>query len=127
MSLESIIQTNIRLALPKLGKNIMLRYQVGKFLTLDGRHVSVGESGVSDLIGGVSHVITAADVGKTVCILTAMETKQEKDSTKKSRKISQGNFINHVRSLGGLAGIVRSVEDATDLVTNKWKSKINTP
>lgn len=97
----------------------MLRFQVGTFMGSDGSYVKIGEPGVSDLIGCVSHVIRPEDVGKTVAIFTAMETKQVKDSTSKDRKLSQGNFIQRVRDLGGIAGIVRSVDDAQDLLNSR--------
>ena len=117
---ENQIQANIRLRLSAMRAGLFLRYQVGTFLTLDGRTVKVGQPGVSDLIGCVPHVVTQEDVGRTIGVFTAMETKQVRDSTAKSRKESQGNFIALVKSLGGLAGIVRSEEDAVKMVTEKW-------
>ena len=119
--LESHIQANIRLRLSEIRAGLFLRYNVGTFLTMDGRMVSIGEPGVSDLIGIVPHVVTSEDVGRTIGVFTAIETKQVKDHTAKKRKESQGNFIRRVRELGGLASIARSVEDAEGLVTQKWK------
>jgi hypothetical protein len=104
---------------------MFLRYNVGTFLTMDGRMVKIGEPGVSDLIGVVPHVVRQEDVGKTLGVFTAMETKQVKDSTDKARRESQGNFLRIVRKKGGLGGIVRSVEDAESLVGKKWSSEIN--
>lgn len=117
---ENVIQTNIRLHLSKLRAGFFLRYNVGTFLTMDGRPVKIGEPGVSDLIGCTPHVVTQADVGRTIGVFTAMETKQVKDTTAKARRKSQGNFLELVRSNGGLAGIVRSNEDAERLVVEKW-------
>lgn len=121
--LESNIQNTIRIALSKIRKNLFLRYQVGTFLTLDGRPVKVGQEGVSDLIGILPHTITEADVGRTVGIFVAMETKQVKDGTAKKRKEQQGKFLSLVNHLGGLAGIVRCEEDALDMVRRKWDSQ----
>jgi hypothetical protein len=123
MSRENVIQSDIRLRLSELRAGIFLRYNVGTFLTMDGRPVKIGEPGVSDLIGITPHVITQEDVGKTVGVFTALETKQVKDSTTKARKESQGNFLRLVNGLGGLGAIVRSVEDAESVVTKKWSSE----
>lgn len=115
---ENIIQQNIRLRLSELGGNLFLRYNVGTFLTMDtGTPVKIGEPGVSDLIGCVSRVIQPEDVGKTIAVFAALETKQVKDTTTKERKASQGRFIQRVKDLGGIAGIVRSVEDAEKLIS----------
>lgn len=115
---ENVIQSAIRLRLSEMRAGIYLRYQVGTFLTMDGRPVKIGETGVSDLIGITPRVITQDDVGKTIGVFTAIETKQVKDSTSKARKESQGNFLNLIHSHGGIAGIARSVEDAEKLVKN---------
>lgn len=120
---ESNIQNTIRLKLSALRNNLMLRYTVGNFLTMDGRHVAVGQPGVSDLIGITAHVVTQEDVGRTIGIFTAMETKKIKDNTEKQRKESQGNFLARVNALGGIAGIVRSEEDALSMVSGKWNSQ----
>ena len=122
MSRENVIQSEIRLRLSEMRAGIFLRYQVGTFLTMDGRPVKIGEPGVSDLIGITPHVITQADVGRTVGIFTALETKQVKDSTSKDRKASQGNFLRRINVLGGLGAIVRSVEDAESVIEKKWVS-----
>jgi hypothetical protein len=114
--LERDIQTDIRLMLSETRAGVFLRYNVGTFLTLDGRPVKIGEPVVSDLIGVTPHVIRQEDVGKTVGVFVAMETKKPKDGTSKKRKRSQGNFIQIVKSLGGSAGIVRSVDDAKNLI-----------
>ncbi len=98
---ENKIQSDIRLRLSEMRAGIFLRYQVGTFFTADGRVVKVGEPGVSDLIGITPHVITQADVGKTIGVFTALETKKVKDSTTKARKESQGNFIRLVKSFAG--------------------------
>jgi hypothetical protein len=122
MSSESQIQTDIRLKLSEIQAGVFLRYQVGTFLTMDGRPVKIGVPGTSDLIGIVPHVVTAGDVGKTIGVFCAIETKKEKDSTSKDRKESQGRFLKMVNRLGGIGGIARSVADAVSMVTEKWKS-----
>ena len=119
MSLESVIQTQIRLRLGKL-RILMLRYQVGLFWTKDGRPVKIGEPGVSDLIGMVPHVVTQADVGRTIGVFTVLETKQKKGRLSEE----QGPFLRLVNRNGGLGAIVRSEEDAADVVTAKWESPL---
>lgn len=66
----------------------------------------------SDRIGGVPITITPEMVGKTVCILTAMEAKDHdwKYSDKDERAVGQLNFINHVRRMGGIGGFFQNVE-----------------
>ena len=123
MSREGIIQTNIRLLLGRM-RMLFLRYNVGTFWTKDGRPVKIGETGVSDLIGMVPHVVTQEDVGRTLGIFVALETKQVKDSTDKERKKKQAAFLCAVNRGGGLGAIVRSEEDAADVVTEKWKSSL---
>lgn len=118
---EAQIQKRIRVRMSTLRNNIFLRYTVGTFLTMDGRPVKVGEPFVSDLIGIKSHVIRPEDVGKTVGIFVAMETKNEgRDTTSKERKEGQGNFIRRVRELGGIGGIVRSEAEAEKLVNGDF-------
>lgn len=120
---ESNIQNGVRLRLSTFQNNLLLRYTVGTFLTMDGRPVKIGQVGVSDLIGITSHVVTQADVGRTIGIFTAMETKKERDGTSKERKENQGKFISLVNLLGGIAGIVRSEDDAVDMISKKWDSQ----
>lgn len=119
---ETDSQRRIRVRLSTLRNNLFLRYQIGTFIGLSGGHpVKIGEEGVSDLIGCVSHVIRPEDVGKTVAIFTVIETKKEgRDTTKKARKESQGAFISRVRALGGIGGIVRTEAEAEALVKSKF-------
>ena len=72
---ENEIQQGIRLRLSEMRAGLYLRYNVGTFLTMDGRPVKIGEPGVSDLIGITPRVITQADVGKTIGVFSAIETK----------------------------------------------------
>ena len=63
--------------------------------------------GSSDLIGWKSVVVTQADVGRTLAVFVALEVK---DKGKPSDE--QLNFINAVRSAGGIAAVVRSPDEA---------------
>lgn len=121
--IEAVIQAKIRLAMGRL-RILMLRYQVGMFWTKDGRPVKIGEVGVSDLIGMVPHVVTQADVGRTIGVFTVLETKKVKDRTKEEQRVPQEAFLRLVNRNGGIAAIVRSEEDAVDVVTAKWESSL---
>ena len=98
---EHELQQNIRLALGKHG--IVLRLNVGKVRTEDGRYLTTGlPPGTSDLlfIGG----------GRAVFI--EIKTLRGRVSEQ------QTNFINAVNRIGApniTAGVARSVEDALTL------------
>jgi hypothetical protein len=68
--------------------------------------------GSSDLIGFTPTIITAEMVGKKIGIFTALEVKTAKGAIREE----QLKFIEVVKSNGGIAGIVRSNEEALDLV-----------
>lgn len=72
--------------------------------------------GSSDEIGWTTIEITADMVGKKIAVFTALEVKKK---TGKARK-EQLNFLNNVIKSGGIAGIVRSAEEAVKLVTG-WR------
>jgi hypothetical protein len=82
----------------------------GDFIVKHGRIVDFGvcNPGGSDLIGWKSVTITPDMVGKKLAVFTGLEVKT---STGRPTK-EQVNFIQAVRSAGGFAGIVRSVDDA---------------
>lgn len=69
--------------------------------------------GSSDLIGWQSLEITPEMVGKTIAVFTALEGKTKGVRTKKN----QQNFINRVIESGGIAGVFRSDDQATELIT----------
>jgi hypothetical protein len=68
--------------------------------------------GSSDEIGWQSIEITPAMVGRTIARFLALEVK-----TPVGRPTpAQSNFIQQVRKAGGAAGIVRSVDDALEIL-----------
>lgn len=68
--------------------------------------------GTSDIIGWRSRVITDEDVGKRVAVFVAFEVK-----TKTGRPTAgQKAFIEVVQEAGGIAGIVRSVDEAEEML-----------
>ena len=68
--------------------------------------------GSSDLIGWKSVVITPDMLGKRVAIFTALEVKTEDGRATGAQR----NFISNIRDCGGISGIVRSVEDALEIL-----------
>lgn len=72
------------------------------------RAVKLGPEGLSDLGGGVSVTITEAMVGQSVMIYAGVEGKMAKGRVSPEQR----SFIDTVRSMGGRAGVARSVEDA---------------
>lgn len=68
--------------------------------------------GSSDIIGWKTIVITPEMVGQSVAVFVAIECKTLKGRTAPEQR----NFIDVVRSAGGLAGIARSEADASDLL-----------
>lgn len=99
MNAETILQNAIRIALSAYG--IVLRMQVGLFLTLDGRTVNSGIPGTPDLL------FVGMD-GRTVWV----EVKTKRGVLSKDQK----RFIARLELMGHRVGVVRSVEDALALI-----------
>lgn len=64
--------------------------------------------GSSDLIGWTTVEITPEMVGKKVAVFTALELK----TGKQNASPEQLNFIKQLKKAGGIAGVVRSAEEA---------------
>lgn len=96
---ETNIQKEIMAELSKYG--IPIRQQCGNFLTEYGGRVKVGIPGMSD-------ILFCKDNGK----IAWLEVKTQKGKPSKE----QENFISVMKSMGFCAGIVRSVEDAINLI-----------
>ena len=103
---ETRLQNEIRLAISeKIPQCVMFRNSVGSFKTADGTWVTAGlPAGSSDLIG----IIKKNGRG----IFVALEVKTPGN---KARPDQQA-FLNVIRDLGGIAGVVTSVEEALDLL-----------
>ena len=74
-----------------------------------GRYVQfgVGSPGGSDLIGYRKVTVTEAMVGQEIAQFAAVEVKTPRGRVKSE----QQQFIDHVLSAGGVAGVARSVDE----------------
>lgn len=70
--------------------------------------------GSADLIGPVSRIVTPQMVGTRVALFGAIEIKTDKGRI----AANQQAFVDTIIQLGGLAGIVRSVDEAKKIVDN---------
>lgn len=125
MKSESEIQQLIQLEAPKLKVNLMRNNNVA-FKDENGRMVRAGLGNSSpnqaykssDLIGWTEIVIDNSMVGKTVAIFTAVEVKKEdwKPKYNDTRETYQRNFIEWVKTKGGIAAFCNSVEEFRKLI-----------
>ena len=110
---EAELQNKIRLALGKRANVRIFRNNVGSAKTYDGRHIDFGLcKGSSDLIGWTSREITADMVGQKIAVFTAIEVKTP---TGKVSEVKE-NFISLVKKHGGIAAVVRTIDDATEIL-----------
>ncbi len=95
---ETDIQNQIRLALSKYG--IVIRLQSGNFKLDDGRRITCGVKGLSDLLF----------IGRGQVAFIEVKNVNGKPSQE------QLNFISAVKKLGHRAGIAHSVEEALEII-----------
>lgn len=104
MTTESLIQSKIRVALSQAG-HIVFRANVGKVRMADGRFFDTGlPKGFSDLFGFRKD-------GQIFFI----EVKNETGRVRPEQKL----FLETMRSLGAVAGVARSPEDALRIVNGQ--------
>lgn len=113
MSSEQAIQQNIILSCSK-GPVRLLRNNCGSYKSPTGTFVKygVGNPGGSDLIGLRTVTITPQMVGQQIGQFVALEIKTPAGRTTEQ----QERFLAMVRTLGGLAGVARSVDEAQKLL-----------
>ena len=99
MKRETVLQNQIRCALSHYG--VCIRLNTGVFKTANGDTIKQGIPGMPDLL-------FIGDHGKTVWL--EVKTQTGKISEEQSR------FITMLRERGHIAAIVRSVDEAVDLV-----------
>jgi hypothetical protein len=84
----------------------------GDVIVRKARRFNAGFEGLLDLGGWHTVVVTPEMIGRKLAIYTALEVK-----TKTGRlRAAQKKFIDLVRAAGGLAGVVRSPEDAEEIL-----------
>jgi hypothetical protein len=105
---ETALQNKIRLAVGKLKTARLFRNNVGM---INGVQFGLCV-GSSDLIGFQSVTVTPEMVGQKVAIFTAIEVKIETGKVSEQ----QTKFVEMVRKFGGIGAVVRSVDDAVDLL-----------
>lgn len=118
---EKNIQTQVMLAASQAGATLfrnntgngvlgqVAKQDGGQFHIVNGRRVQFGLCvGSSDLIGWSTIKVTPDMVGKPIALFLALEVKTPTGKPTPE----QTNFIQAVRKAGGLAGIVRSADEA---------------
>ncbi len=71
------------------------------------------QSGIPDLLACVPYEVRPEDVGKTLGLFVGVEMK---DGTNKPSRIQEVE-IDRIRGAGGIAGVVRSPDEAVELAT----------
>jgi hypothetical protein len=111
---ETVIQQQIRLALGSRSDLRLFRNNTGTLPDpRTGRPIRFGlAKGSADLIGLRTVTVTPDMVGQRLAVFTSIEVK-----TATGRLMSeQRNWLEMVRERGGIAGVVRSVQDANEIL-----------
>lgn len=74
-------------------------------------------AGTPDLLGWTPVVITAEMVGRTIPVMTAIETKASSGGRKREGQI---NFVGQLQKSGGIAGFASSTGQALEIF-NAWR------
>ena len=83
-------------------------HESGQVIIKNPRTFNTGlPKGFPDLFGIKPITITPDMVGKTIGLFCAVEVKHKTKATE-----AQQNFIEFIKSAGGLAGVAKSLEDA---------------
>ena len=112
---ETDLQQRIRLALGTHPELRLFRNQVGQLPDpRTGRMVQFGLArGSADLIGWRTITITPDMVGRQVAVFTSIEVKTERGRVRPEQQA----WLNTVQCSGGIAGIARSIADATQIIS----------
>lgn len=109
---EQSIQQRIRLAC-SAGPVRLFRNNTGTLYDRQGRPVTFGlAKGSADLIGWTTRTITADMVGQTVAVFASLEVKTPTGRVSPEQR----QWLEAVQAAGGIAGVVRSVEEAEELL-----------
>tara|TARA_Y100001935_G_C17100008_1_gene405512 strand:+ start:34 stop:390 length:357 start_codon:yes stop_codon:yes gene_type:complete len=111
---ETVLQQNIRLALGQEKNLRLFRNQVGQLPDpRTGRYIQFGlAKGSSDLIGFKTIKVTPDMVGQEIAQFVSLEIKTE---TGKLTKM-QHNWLQKVKTSGGIVGVARTVKDALKIL-----------
>ena len=111
---ETVLQQNIRLALGQHSNLRLFRNETGKLPDpRTGRWVQFGlAKGSSDLIGFKTIKITPEMIGKDLAVFTSIEVKTNTGQLSKY----QHNWLQAVKSAGGIVGVARNVRDALEIL-----------
>ena len=113
MASEQSIQQHIRLRCSR-GPVRLYRNNTGTLYDRQGRPVTFGLArGSADLIGWTTRTITPDMVGQQVAVFTSLEVKTPTGRVSPEQR----QWMQAVQAAGGIAGVVRSVEDAERLIT----------
>ncbi|MDD2863971.1 MAG: VRR-NUC domain-containing protein [Methylococcales bacterium] len=108
MKSETALQNEIRLAVGKLKDTRLFRNNVGM---INGVQFGLCV-GSSDLIGFQSVTVTSEMVGQKIAVFTALEVKTQTGKASEP----QTKFLSMVKKFGGIGAVVRSVDDAVELL-----------
>ena len=111
---ETKIQQEIRLALGQRSDLRLFRNETGKLPDpRTGRWVQFGlAKGSSDLIGFKTIKITPEMIGQEVAQFVSLEIKTERGKL----STMQQNWLQKVKSSGGIVGVARTVKDAFNIL-----------
>ena len=130
---EQAIQNKIRLKIAKFGTffrvNVgqswvgskvqrfsapqTMNVNAGDILLREGRPFKTGlATGTSDILGMTRVTVTPDMVGQTVAVFTAIEVKAVGGKPTEA----QEQFINHINTAGGFAGIASTEEEALEII-----------
>lgn len=115
-NIETTIQQQIRLAVGTQPDTRLFRNQCGALPDpRTGRLVTFGLArGSADLIGWRTITVTPEMIGTRLAVFTSIEVKTP---TGRLRPEQQA-WLGIVRGSGGIAGVARSVDDATTILAN---------
>ena len=111
---ETKLQQEIRLALGTIPSLRLFRNQVGQLPDpRTGRYVQFGlAKGSSDLIGFKTIKVTPEMIGEEIAQFVSIEIKTERGKLTEV----QENWLQNVKSSGGIVGVARSIQDALKIV-----------
>ena len=111
---ETKLQQEIRLALGRIPSLRLFRNQVGQLPDpRTGRYVQFGlAKGSSDLVGFKTIKITPEMINQEVAVFVSIEIKTERGKLTEV----QENWLQKVKSSGGIVGVARSIQDALKIV-----------